>query len=69
MSDDPVTPVLLTLRLRSFASIEVVAERRSGLDHEVVSATLKECPESGWAHVPRRAGHRLEPDRRRSPPR
>ena len=48
MSDDPVTPVLLTLRLRSFASTEVVTAR-SGLDHEVVSTTLKECQEAGWA--------------------
>jgi hypothetical protein len=48
MSDDPVLPVLLALRLRSFATSEVVSER-SGLESEVVLTALKECSESGWA--------------------
>ena len=48
MSDDPVLPVLLALRLRSFATVEVVSGR-SGLEPEVVTTTLKESAEAGWA--------------------
>ena len=48
MSDDPVSSVLLALRLCSFAAADGVAGR-CGVDHEVASRTLRECSESGWA--------------------
>ncbi len=45
---DPSLPVLLALRLRSFASAEDVAER-SGLAPEVVASELASSAEAGWA--------------------
>lgn len=47
MSDASVLPVLHALRLRSFATAEVVSDR-TGLEPEVVQTTLKECAEAGW---------------------
>jgi hypothetical protein len=48
MSDDPVLPVLHALRLRSFATVEVLADQ-SGLAPEVVRSALQEADASGWA--------------------
>ena len=48
MSDAPVLLVLHALRLRSFATAEVVAER-FGMDLDATQATLALSAESGWA--------------------
>jgi hypothetical protein len=47
MPDEPVLPVLHALRLRSFASAEVVAEQ-SGLGIDVVRTVLESSAGAGW---------------------
>jgi hypothetical protein len=47
MPDDPVLPVLHALRLRSFASAEVVADH-ARMEIEVVETVLGQTAEAGW---------------------
>jgi hypothetical protein len=65
MSDDPVLPVLHALRLRSFADVDVLADR-SGVAAEVVRSALREADISGWARHRdgRLSGWSLTPDGR-----
>ncbi len=64
MSDAPVLLVLHALRLRSFATAEVVAER-FGMDLDATQATLALERGVRLGHVPGRPDDGLEPHDRR----